>query len=39
LNKHTDFKFWQELAKSNPNFCPMQYHERLKCENCNCNNK
>lgn len=36
LNKHTDFKFWQEVAEKNPEFCPAQYHKHITCEKCTC---
>lgn len=36
LNSHTNYEYWKKVAEENPNFCPRQFHESLKCKECNC---
>jgi len=39
LNASTNYEYWLNVAKENPNFCPRIFHDNLSCENCNCQKK
>lgn len=38
LNEYTDWDYWVKRISENPNFCPAQFHEDVRCRNENCKN-